>query len=196
MNVIVISSPSALSNEAKLINELFENGLDVFHLRKNSCTRAYCKQLISEIDEAYHSRIALHQFHGLTADFGINRLHYKEQQRKQLQETKTGLNFKTNVLSTSIHQLMDINDLKGFDYAFFGPVFTSISKPGYAGVLDSHFRLPQRRNNTKLIALGGINASNFDEVNLMGFDGLALLGFIWNDPSKAVSNFKHIQERC
>lgn len=196
MNVIVISNPSALSNEAKIINTLFENGLDVFHLRKNSGTRAYCKQLISEIDEVYHDRIALHHFHGLTADFGINRLHYKEQQRKQLQEAKTGLNFKDTVLSTSIHQLEDVDDLKGFDYTFFGPVFNSISKPGYAGVLGANFRLPKRLSNTKLMALGGINASNFDKVSLMGFDGLALLGFIWNDPSKAVSNFKSIKERC
>lgn len=196
MNVIVIAHPSALSNEAKIINNLFENGLDVFHLRKNSCTRAYCKKLISEIDEAFHNRIALHQFHGLTADFGINRLHYKEQQRKQLLEAKTVLNFEDTVLSTSIHQLEDLNDLKGFDYTFFGPVFNSISKPGYAGVLDTDFKLPQRLNSTKLIALGGINASNAQELSLMGFDGLALLGFIWNDPSKAVRNFKSIQEIC
>src|SRR5690606_38698684 len=126
--------PSALSNEARIINTLFENGLNVFHLRKNSCTRAYCKQLISEIDVAFHNRIALHQFHDLREDFAINRLHYKGQQRKQLQEAKTELNFKDTVLSSSIHQLEDINDLKGFDYTFFGPVFNSISKPGYAGV--------------------------------------------------------------
>lgn len=196
MNVIVIAHPSALSNEAKIINSLFENGLYVFHLRKNSCTRAYCKKLISEIDEVFHNRIALHQFHGLTADFGINRLHYKEQQRKQLQEAKTVLNFEDTVLSTSIHQLEELNDLKGFDYTFFGPVFNSISKPGYAGILAADFKLPQRLNSTKLIALGGINASNAQELSLMGFDGLALLGFIWNDPSKAVRNFKSIQEIC
>nr|WP_068892526.1 thiamine phosphate synthase [Pedobacter panaciterrae] len=196
MKIIVIANPITLSNECKIINQLFESGLDIFHLRKDSCTKSYCKQLISEIDEAYHSRIALHHYHELKDDFGIQRLHYKEAKRKQLEVTKTTLNFKNMVLSTSIHQLEDINNLKGFDYTFFGPVFNSLSKPGYAGVLGDGFKLPKRLNNTKLIALGGIDADNAAELSLMGFDGVAVLGFIWNDPSKAVRNFKSIQERC
>jgi thiamine-phosphate pyrophosphorylase len=196
MNVIVIANPAMIDNESNTINQLFESGLDIFHLRKNSCTRAYSKQLISEIDEVYHDRIALHHYHELTDDFGIKRLHYKEAHRKQLQEAKATLNFKDTVLSTSIHQLQDINNLKGFDYTFFGPVFNSISKPGYTGVLDQDFKLPQRLNHTKLIALGGIDAENIEALSLMGFDGVAVLGFIWNDPSKAVRNFKSIQERC
>ncbi|MEJ2905517.1 thiamine phosphate synthase [Pedobacter panaciterrae] len=195
MNVIVIANPCMVDNESNIINQLFESGLDIFHLRKDSYTRAHYNQLISEIDEAYHSRIALHDYHELAGDFGINRLHYKEAHRKQLQEAKTMLNFNDTVLSTSIHQLEDINNLQEFDYAFFGPVFNSISKPGYAGVLNRDFILPQRLNNTKLIALGGIDDKNAEALSLMGFDGVAVLGFIWNDPSKAISNFKRIQER-
>ncbi|ETZ21598.1 thiamine phosphate synthase [Pedobacter sp. V48] len=196
MNVIVIANPAIIDNESNKINQLFESGLDIFHLRKDSCTSAYCKQLISEIDEVYHDRIALHQYHELTDYFGIKRLHYKEEHRKQLQEAKTMFNLKGTVLSTSIHQLEEVNNLQGFDYTFFGPVFNSISKPGYAGVLNQDFKLPQRLNSTKLIALGGIDAENAETLHSMGFDGVALLGFIWNDPSKAIRNFKSIQERC
>lgn len=196
MEVIVITSPTAISNESGTINRLFECGLGIFHLRKNSCTKAYCHQLISEIDEAYHHRIALHDHHELVEYFGIKRLHYNEARRKQLQESKMMLNIKENVFSTSVHQLPDIHNLQGFDYTFYGPMFDSISKPGYAGVLDEDFELPQRSNTTKLIALGGINAENAKVLHTMGFDGVAVLGFIWNDPSKAVGNFKKIQERC
>ncbi len=196
MNVIVIANPAVISNESTIINQLFESGLDIFHLRKESCTRAYCKQLISEIDEAYHSRIALHHFHDLTSDFGIKRLHYKEAERKQLQQVKTVFNFKDTVLSTSIHKLNEINNLSGFDYTFFGPVFNSISKPGYTGVLDPDFKLPHSQSGTKLIALGGIDAGNAAKLSSMGFDGVAVLGYIWNDPTKAVRNFKTIREIC
>ncbi|WP_448634717.1 hypothetical protein [Pedobacter panaciterrae] len=62
-------------------------------------------------------------------------------------------------------------------------------------MLNRDFSLPQRLNNTKLIALGGIDDKNAEALSLMGFDGVAVLGFIWNDPSKAISNFKRIQER-
>ncbi|WP_449438482.1 thiamine phosphate synthase [Pedobacter steynii] len=196
MNVIVIANPAVIGSESKIINQLFESGLDIFHLRKESCTRAYCKQLISEIDEVYHNRIALHHFHELTNDFGIKRLHYKEAQRKQLQEANAVFNFKNTVLSTSIHQPEDVNNLQGFDYTFFGPVFNSISKPGYTGVLNPNFKLPHSQNGTKLIALGGIDAGNAVKLNSMGFDGVAVLGYIWNDPSKAVRNFKTIKKIC
>lgn len=196
MDVIVIANPTVLDDESKIINKLFESGLSIFHLRKSLYTRAQCKQLISEIDEAYHDRIALHDYHELTNDFGIERLHYKESYRKQLQEVKTTFNLEDMVLSTSIHELQDINNLKGFDYTFFGPVFNSISKKGYAGVLNKDFKLPQRPYNTKLIALGGIDADNAGTLSLMGFDGLAVLGSIWTDPSKAVRNFKSILEKC
>jgi len=30
----------------------------------------------------------------------------------------------------------------------------------------------------------------------MNFDGVALLGSIWNDPAQALNNFKKIQAKC
>jgi len=196
MKVIVISSPLPVHKESKMINQLFDNGLHTFHLRKSSYTRAHYKQLITEIDEAYHNRIALHQYHELTTDFAIKRLHYTEEFRKQALESKTIPQTDNMILSTSIHHLQDFNDLKGFDYTFFGPVFNSLSKPGYTGVLTEDFKLPEYRKNVELIALGGINAEKAHQVNAMGFDGLAVLGAIWNNPSKALHNFKSIQEKC
>jgi thiamine-phosphate pyrophosphorylase len=40
MKVIVISNPTVIQNEANLINDLFNEGLSCFHLRKPNASEA------------------------------------------------------------------------------------------------------------------------------------------------------------
>lgn len=188
MELIVISHDSYFTGESEIINNLFNNGLRILHIRKPSTDMGSFIRLMNEIDNAYHDRIVLHQFHELAAEFGIIRLHYPEKTRKQFIEHKIGIK------STSIHDLKCLDQLLGYDYTFFGPVFNSLSKVGYAGIADQNFRLPKAP--LKVIALGGICADNAAEAIKMGFNGLALKGTIWNDTEMAVYNFKKIQTLC
>lgn len=194
--MIVLSEPAYFKGEANLINQLFEAGLSVFHLRKPDSDRLAYTSLIAEIDASYHDRIALHGFHDLILDFpSIKRLHYPEWLRKQT--FKDGVHnadaaLKNCTWSTSVHHLKDLDQLKGFDYTFYGPVFNSISKPGYAGVARAGLVLPERKNNIRIIALGGIDAGKIVQVKRMGFDGLAVLGAIWNKKEQVLDNFKQL----
>jgi len=97
------------------------------------------------------------------------------------------------VLSTSVHDLNILKTLIGFDYIFFGPVFNSISKPGYKSNLPEGFRIVKNGIKPKVIALGGVEESNLDKVKEMNFDGVAVLGTIWNDPGHAISNFRKLK---
>lgn len=192
MALIVISDPVCFKGESNLINQLFEAGLSVLHLRKPGVNKLSYEKLIAEIDIAYHSRIALHQFHELSKDFpSIKRLHYPEQLRLA--------NFECDLkqihgytFSTSIHHLNDFNELKGFDYTFYGPVFNSISKLGYTGLSKEKLKLPHPQRKVKIIGLGGISYENIGEVKQMGFDGVAVLGSIWNNKESAVMNLKSL----
>ena len=87
--------------------------------------------------------------------------------------------------------MSDFEELSSvFDYAFFGPVFESISKPNYVSNLDFKKELEQRKNNkTALIALGGITSENIKTALTFGFDDVALLGSIWNN-NHSIENFK------
>lgn len=186
MDLIVVSDPAYFEGEAKLINQLFEAGMAIFHLRKPGTDQSACTRLIDQIEERYHNRIALHQFHELSKDFiAIKRLHFPEQHRKE------GLkNMQGYTLSTSVHHLDDLNELTGFDYTFYGPVFNSISKQGYAGLGATNLILPDQNRGVKIIGLGGIDHEKVQDVKLMGFDGMAVLGTIWNNKKQAVQNFK------
>ena len=62
MKLIVLSEPAYFKGEASLINQLFEAGLSVFHLRKPDSDRLTYASLIAEIELRYHDRIAFMAF--------------------------------------------------------------------------------------------------------------------------------------
>jgi len=175
--IIVISDTELFTGEANAVNQLFDSGLLLFHLRKYNNSNSEIVNFINQIESKYRSRIVLHQFHEMANEFGLKRLHFSERDRlsksevefKQLQQS--GM-----ILSTSVHSVEEYENLSSvFDYAFLSPVFDSISKPDYKA---QKFEI-NKKSTIKLIALGGINESNCQLVYEMGFDGVALLGSIW-----------------
>ena len=191
--IIIISNPAPLADEATVINELFDAGMELFHLRKPEYTKEELKTLLLKIGSDHYSKIALHQHHELTEEFEIKRLHYTEKKRMELKEFKK----ENGVLSTSVHSMKEYKNLSpDFDYAFFGPVFNSISKINYSSVVEDNFNLSREKTATKIIAIGGINEENINKAFEMGFDGAALLGAIWQEPKEALNNFKKIYKRC
>lgn len=222
--IIIISNPTPIENETAIVNQLFENGLELFHVRKYDYSKSEVENYINNINENHYSRLVLNSYHKLANQFNIKRLHFSERDRL----SKTENDFKQLVedgfiLSTSVHSVEEFNTLSScFSYAFLSPVFDSISKTDYkAKIFDlkeyvastplSH-RNPnpvsandvfteqrwlsgaeaklQRQSikKTKLIALGGITPENYKTALEMGFDGVALMGSIWQSENK-VENY-------
>lgn len=193
--IVVISSPTPVTKEASLINQLFDEGLPIFHLRKPESSSQELVLLLQEINPIHYSKIALHSHHYMAKSFGINRLHYTEASRKQITEIDLSEKTTESILSTSIHSLVDYENLfQQFDYTFLSPVFNSISKPNYQAQLFD-LNTINKKTETKLIALGGIDETNCSKAFDMGFDGIALLGSVWNSEDK-LKTFKAIQSQC
>jgi thiamine-phosphate pyrophosphorylase len=194
--VIVISSPEPIENEAQIINALFDEGMELFHLRKPGDKKEHVRALLKEIKPEYYSKIALHQNHEMAAEFGITRLHYKKKVRRAVKEEELIKNKgKKYILSTSVHSLRSYSKLmQYFDYTFLGPVFDSISKTGYMSGFWKDMGITDEKGAIKMIAIGGISSGNMQRALDMGFDGVAVLGTIWKDPSKAVDNYKKLAE--
>jgi thiamine-phosphate pyrophosphorylase len=194
MELIVISSPVSVVDEPQVINSLFESGLKYFHLRKPGCNDQDIRTLLKEIEPRYYPGIALHQCHELAADYGINRLHFPEKMRKQLGGSGIArYSEQRYILSTSVHCLEDLYDLDEFDYVFFSPVFNSLSKPNYEGLIFPDFKL-NTKIKTKVMALGGISADNLQLTVTMNFNGVAVLGAIWNNPANALKTFNDLKQ--
>jgi len=194
--MIVITNPSPIDGEINTIHSLFENGLELLHIRKPDFSEEDMKSFLSEIKSDFSSRVVLHSHHHLAPTFGINRIHFSESERKTKEKTALETH-KTNgfYLSTSIHSIDDFNVLnKRFEYAFLSPVFPSISKENYCSKTDLIEATKNRSNfKTKLIALGGIESKNIKQTLENGFDAAALLGTIWNQ-NNPIENFKSCQK--
>ncbi|WP_084439540.1 thiamine phosphate synthase [Dyadobacter alkalitolerans] len=190
MELIAISHPDFIPNEAERINALFRDGLQRLHLRKPACNVLDLNRLIAEINPVFYSKIALHSHHELAAQYGITRLHFPESLRKETPEFMLkklkDAGFK---LSTSVHAIDELADLSdNFEYTFFGPVFDSISKKGYSSIIGDDMYLNDEQKTVKVIAIGGIDHSNISQIQKMNFDGAALLGAIWHAPNFKFSN--------
>ena len=175
--IIVITPEEVVQNETEIINQLFQEGLDLLHIRKPFIDQNEMKDFIQKIDSKFYSQLVLHSHYNLAENFNISRFHFREIDRKN------GFfqSFTDKIISTSVHDIESFNHLnKEWEYAFISPVFPSISKKGYGENSTILNDIKKRDNsNVRLIALGGINEKNINEVFESKVDGVALLGAIW-----------------
>lgn len=175
--IIVITPEEIILNETDLINELFREGLDLLHIRKPFINSEGMADFIQKIDLKFHHQLVLHSHYDLAKDFTISRLHFREIDRQN------GLykSFTDKTISTSVHAIETFNQLsEDWEYSFISPVFPSISKKGYGEnsmILNDVKK--RTHSSVKLIALGGINEKNINEIFESKIDGVALLGAIW-----------------
>lgn len=194
MELIVISSPSPILNEAKLINKLFESGLGIFHLRKPDMDLKSYAELIEQVNSDFRNRIAIHQHHELERELGLKRVHYPEQLRLMSNRLSDHA-----INTTSVHNPDDLKDLMGFDYCFLSPVFDSISKSGYRGLISSDVAVKESeykwlsQSNTNVVALGGVDLKNISVLKDLGFTAAAVLGALWNEPANAVLKYQQMK---
>jgi len=194
--LVVISNPTSIGGEATIINKLFDEGLEILHLRKPRVPIDEIKQLLQKIKLQYHHKISLHQHHEMAGDFDIKRLHFTEINRIETSnEVLIKLKTANYILSTSIHQVQEYKNLANtIDYTFFGPVFNSISKTGYTAVTAKGFIFPVQANHSKVFAIGGIDAINILALKKMQFNGAAVLGSIWQNTGESILQFKALQK--
>lgn len=180
--IVVITPEELVQNETEIINALFEEGLDLLHIRKPFINSEEMKDFIQNIHSEFHHQLVLHSHHNLAENFNISRFHFREIDR----QNDLFKSFTNQTISTSVHDIETFNELsEDWEYAFISPVFPSISKKGY-GENSKILNEIQKRNNSnvKLVALGGIHEKNISEVFNSRVDGVALLGAIWesNEP--------------
>ncbi|MCC9018366.1 thiamine phosphate synthase [Flavobacterium lipolyticum] len=189
--MIVITNPSAIANEISILDSLFEEGLALLHIRKPDFSEIEMATFIHQIKLENRNKLVLHNHPILAEDFGINRIHFSEKERKD----NTLISSEGKSFSTATHSIEDFNSLSSaFNYAFLSPVFKSISKEDYHPKTNLFEALNSRTNHrTKVIALGGIDAKNIQKTLENGFDDVALLGSIWKNENP-IKQFKLCQQ--
>lgn len=177
MKLIVVTPPAFFVEEDKIITALFEEGLDILHLRKPETSAIYSERLLTLIPEKYHNRIVTHEHFYLKEEFNLLGIHLNARNPKEPHDY-------AGHLSCSCHSIEEVKSKKHFcDYVFMSPIYDSISKVDYhSSYTPEELRQAQKEKviDHKVIALGGINENNILETKGFGFGGAAILGDIWN----------------
>ena len=177
MKLILMTPPSYFVEEDKIITALFEEGLDILHLRKPNTAPMYAERLLTLIPEQYHKRIVVHGHFYLKDEYKLKGIHLS-QRNPNAPGTYKGH------LSRTCHTLEEIKaNKKGHDYLFFNPVFDEDSKPSYMGnYTPEEIRKAHKAGiiDKKVIALGRIDVDNIKQVKDYGFGGAAIMGGIWD----------------
>ena len=196
--IIVISNPNpnAIADEHAVIEQLFNEGLEIFHVRKKEFSENEMRTFIEQIPEKYLSKIVLHSHYHLAKEYNLKGIHVPVDFKC---EASNG------TLSVSFHTLDEVEKCENkFDYGFISPVFDSISKEGYKSkfdfqelktfLKDKKKILSGRAGERHFIALGGIDEDKINVVKKSGFSGIALLGAIWQSENP-LEKFKRIKEK-
>lgn len=191
--IILIAPENDIPNEIEILNQLFQEGLQYYHLRKPDKDYQAHSDYLNQIDEQYHNRIVVHYFHELINEFNLKGIHFQEQKRIDNIDNPgryfKGLNMFGKTISSSFHEPSALKACEfEFDYHLLSPVFSSISKKGYEGR-----GFDVNAINKRIIGMGGVTTNNINEFTKLGFKGIGVLGGIWNSSSPVI-DFKKMRD--
>ena len=209
MKLLLISSFNDIPDEHHVLNLLFCEGLRYFHLRKHDYTVRQMAHYIERIAEPFRQYVVLHSHFGLIDEYGLRGGHFTKKYGYGDYLQSRGLPADTDRLfkhlSFSLHTIPEIKRMPSiYPYLFLSPVFDSTSNQGYNSKFPAeelHRFLSHKQDRPDVIALGGITEEVVDDVFEVGFDGMALLGYIWttfeqtHDIAQAVNRYRLISSR-
>jgi thiamine-phosphate pyrophosphorylase len=198
MKLILITPPYSHSNEIEILSTAYELGVDRIHIRKPDIDEKTLRTYLDKLGEKIMSRASLHYYENLMKDYSFSGFHFSSNHWKEiLEEENEFINDSDVLLSSSFHHPNEIQ-AKGsdLDYAFCSPVFPSISKDGYLPSFEWDVR--DIDNNLDLYALGGITSQKISACKDKGFQGVAVLGAIWNQNTmkEAINELEKTKTEC
>ena len=187
MKLVVFSNSPKNDEEPVLVTQMFQNGLEMFHLNKPRFTEDLYEEYIESIPEEYHSRIYIHQFHGYITKYNLGGIYLHRRRgldRDYLHRLQMWWYKKRRPemkISCSFSKLSSLYEVKEeYDHVLLRPIFGSRSEGNY------HSAFPEtglveglNRTSHTVFAFGGTNYDNIQTVFRLGFKGFAIKGGLW-----------------
>lgn len=199
MKLIVVTAPTFFVEEDKIITALFEEGLDILHLRKPETPAMFAERLLTLIPEKYHRRIVTHEHFYLKEEFNLMGIHLNVRNSKEPHDY-------SGHVSCTCHSIEELKNKKHFyDYVFLSPIYDCITKQNtLSGFEPEELRKAGKDKliDSKVMALGGITPDNILQIKDYGFGGAVVLGDLWNkfnactdrDYLEVIRHFKKLKD--
>ena len=201
MKLIVLSTPSFFIEEDQILTALFEEGLDLLHIRKPSSEPVLSERLLSLIPSQYHNRIVVHNHFYLKEEFNLRGIHLSQNEPIEPQDYSG----KKSRTCYSLTELLEMRNQAKYEYLFLDSIFDGVTehhRPRTFSHDELHDAVRKGVIDRKVMASGGITLDNLQQVSDMGFGGAVVCGDLWNrfdvhhglDYKSLLSHFRHLRK--
>lgn len=200
MKLIVVTPPTFFVEEDQILTALFEEGLDILHLRKPETPAMYSERLLTLIPKKYHKRIVTHEHFYLQDEFELMGIHLNPRNPNEPHD------YAGAHLCCSCHSIEELAHKKHFyDYVFLSPVYDCITKseqPSLFTAEELKQAAKSRLIDSNVMAFGGVTAERIPELKKLGFGGAAVMGDLWSkfdactdrDYQRIIDYFKYLKK--
>ena len=177
MKLILMTRPDFFVEESQIITALFDEGLELLHVRKPESEPVYSERLLSLIPENYHKNIVVHDHFYLKGEYGLKGIHLNAR-NSQLPH-----NYKGHI-SCSCQNADELKErVRSFDYVFLSSLFDTTREDGFGeqfSVQKLNEMADSKLIGRKVMAFGNVDIDNMPLVKSLGFGGAVILGDLWN----------------
>lgn len=176
MKLIIMTSPTYFVEEDKILETLFEEGMEMLHLNKPDSSPVYAERLLSLLPEEYHKKIVVHDNYYLKNEYGLAGIHLDEADA----EAPQGYKGKISRTCRSLEELKSAK--KQSKYVFLRDVFDSISDAnGKASFSYDQLKEASRKGliDKHVYALGGVRLENIKVLKELEFGGAVICNDLW-----------------
>lgn len=177
MKLLLLSSPNFFVEEDKILATLFEEGLDILHLRKPASEPVYCERLLTLLPEKYHQRIITNDHFYLKEEFDLMGIHLSNRNPEAPQNYK-GI---TTCTCYSLEELAEAK--KKHQYVILKNIYNSLADSND----ESKYTYEQLREasrkgliDKRVMAQTGITLEKLPEIRELGFGGAVVCSDIWH----------------
>ncbi len=177
MKLLLLSSPYFFVEEDKILATLFEEGLDMLHLRKPDSEPVYCERLLTLLPDKYHQRIVTNDHFYLKEEFGLFGIHLS-QRNPDIPQHYNGV---TTCTCYSLEELAEAK--KKNQYVILKNVYdTTSGSNNMSQYTHQQLRDASRQGliDKRVMAQTGITLENIQTIRDLGFGGAVVCNDIWN----------------
>lgn len=201
MKLILLTNTDFFVEEDKILTTLFEEGLDILHLRKPNSEPVYCERLISLIPKEFHHKIVVHDHFYLCDEFNLMGIHLN----RRHPDIPTGYK---GPITRTCYSLEELQLQKPqCQYTFLRNIYNSISEPNNKASFSTEEIKEAVRNgiiDKKVFAEGGVSLENIPELKTMGFGGAVVRGDLWKrfnihserDFKEIITHFRRLRKEA
>ncbi|EHG24119.1 hypothetical protein HMPREF9332_00320 [Alloprevotella rava F0323] len=176
MKIVLMTTPFFFVEESQILTALFDEGLELLHLRKPDTEPVFSERLLSLIPESYHRRIVTHDHFYLKNEYGLRGVHLNGR-NLELPDGFKG------TISCSCYTVDETEARRRkMDYVFLQSTDFNVpeSREASWGLLEDAAHQMSEKELKKVYVSGGITLDDLPRLRSLGFGGAVVYGDIWN----------------